>query len=82
VELKFDELLYELNSIADAGTRLNISYHIRDRVDEEILEEIFDYFREAPTDSIEEAIRKLQEDDITEEEVLLGRIKFLCDIAN
>ncbi len=82
VELKFDELLYELNGIADAGTKLNISYHIRDRVDEEILEEIFDYFREAPTDSIEDAIRKLQEDDITEEEVLLGRIKFLCDIAN
>jgi len=82
VELKFDELLYELNGIADAGTKLNISYHIRDRVDEEILEEIFDYFREAPTDSIETAIRTLQEDDITEEEVLLGRIKFLCDIAN
>lgn len=82
VELKFDELLYELNNIADAGTKLNINYHIKDKVDEDILEEIFDYFKTAKTDSVEDAIRALHEDDVTEEEVLLGRIKFLCDIAN
>jgi ATP-dependent DNA helicase RecQ len=82
VEMTQDELLYEMNSIADAGTKLNINYYIKDKVDEDIIEEIFDYFRNAPTDSIETAIRKLQDDDITEEEVLLTRIKFMSDIAN
>ncbi len=82
VEMTHDELLYELNNIADAGTKLNINYYIKDKVDEEIIEEIFDYFKDAATDSIDDAIRTLQEDDITEEEVLLTRVKFMSDIAN
>ena len=82
VEMTLDELLYELNGIADAGTKLNINYYIKDKVDEDIIEEIFDYFKSAHSDSIEAAIRKLQEDDINEEEVLLTRIKFMSDIAN
>ncbi|MCZ2101599.1 MAG: DNA helicase RecQ [Chitinophagales bacterium] len=82
VEMTHDELLYELNSIVDAGTKLNINYYIKDKVDEEVIEEIFDYFKGASTDSIDSAIRKLQEDDISEEEVLLTRIKFISEIAN
>ncbi len=82
VEMTLDELLYELNNIVDAGTKLNIAYYIKERVDEDIIEEIFDYFKNAPTDAIDKAIRALQEDDISEEEVLLGRIKFISDIAN
>lgn len=82
VEMTFDELLYELNGIADAGTKLNINYYIKDKVDEDIIEEIFDYFRGATNESIDDAIRKLQEDDINEEEILLTRIKFMSDVAN
>ncbi len=82
VEMTYDELLYELNGIVDAGTKLNINYFVKDKVDEEIVEEIFDYFKSSNTDAIETAIRKLQEDDISEEEVLLTRIKFISDIAN
>lgn len=82
VEMTHDELLYELNSIVDAGTKLNINYCIKDKVDEEVIEEIFDYFKGASTDSIDSAIRQLQEDDISEEEVLLTRIKFISEIAN
>ena len=82
VEMKVGELLYELNYIADAGTKLNINYQLKDRIDEDILEEIFDYFKNAKSDSVEDAIRALQQEDITEEEVLLGRLKFLCDFAN
>lgn len=82
VEMKVGELLYELNNIADAGTKLNINYQLKDRIDEDILDEIFDYFKNAKSDSVEDAIRTLQQDDITEEEVLLGRLKFLCDFAN
>jgi len=82
VEMTHDELLYELNGIVDAGTKLNINYYIKDKVDEDIIEEIFDYFKSATTDDIDTAIRKLQEDDISEEELLLTRIKFISDIAN
>lgn len=82
VEMKFGELLYELNSIADAGTKMNINYQLKDRVDDDVLEEIFDYFKTAKTDSVEDAIRTLSQEEITEEEVLLGRLKFLSDFAN
>ena len=82
VGMTYDELLYELNNIVDAGTKLNINYFIKDRVDEEIVDEIFDYFKDASSESVEAAIRQLQEDDISEEEVLLTRIKFISDIAN
>lgn len=82
VGMTYDELLYELNHIVEAGTKLNINYYIKDRVDEEIIEEVFEYFKDAPTDSIDTAIRQLQEDSISEEEILLARIKFISDIAN
>lgn len=82
VEMTQDELLYELNNIVDAGTKLNINYYIKDKMDEDIIEEVFDYFRSSTTDSVDAAIRKLNEDDISEEEVLLARIKFVSDVAN
>jgi ATP-dependent DNA helicase RecQ len=82
VEMTYDELLYELNGIVEGGIKINIDYFIKDKVDEDILDEIFDYFKSATTDAIDAAIRKLQEDDISEEEVLLTRIKFISDIAN
>ncbi len=82
VGMTYDELLYELNNILDAGTKLNINYFIKDRVDEEVVEEVFDYFKDASSESVEDAIRHLQEDEISEEEVLLARIKFVSEIAN
>lgn len=82
VDMTYDELLYELNNIVEGGTKLNINYYIKDKVDEDIIEEIFDYFRDADSDALDTAIRALQEDDISEEEVLLTRIKFISDIAN
>ncbi|MCB9308972.1 MAG: DNA helicase RecQ [Lewinellaceae bacterium] len=82
VEMTYDELLYELNNIVDAGTKLNINYYIKDRVDEDVVEEVFDYFKDSHTDAVDTAIRKLQDDDISEVEVLLSRIKFVSEIAN
>jgi ATP-dependent DNA helicase RecQ len=81
VEMTYDELLYEMNGIADAGTKLNINYYIKDRIDEEVIEIIFDYFNDAKTDQIPDAIRTLQEDEVTEHEVLLTRIKFISEVA-
>lgn len=82
VEMTYDELLYEMNSIVDSGTKLNISYAVKDKIDEEIIEEIFDYFSSSSSDAIDLAIRKLSEEDISEEEVLLTRIKFISEVAH
>lgn len=82
VEMTYDELLYELNNLVDNGMKLNIDYIIKDKVDEDIVDEVFDYFNDAETDSVATAIRTLNEEDISEEEVLLSRIKFISEVTH
>ena len=77
--LGMDELLSEIESIVNSGTKLNISYYIDQVVDEDKAEDIYLYFKEdAESDSLDEAMEELG-DDYTEEEVRLVRIKFLCE---
>lgn len=81
--IDFADLLSEIEAIVYSGTKLNIDYYLKEIMDEEIIEEIFDYFQhEAKTDSIEEAMQKLGEDDFTEEEVRLVKIKFFSELGN
>ena len=61
---------------------ITISYYIDDKVDEYHQEEIFDYFSEAETDSIQDALDELGESEFSEEEVRLMRIKFLSELGN
>jgi ATP-dependent DNA helicase RecQ len=68
--------------IVNSGTKLNIDYFINDVMDEEHQDEIFEYFREAHDDSIEKALEELGEDEYTEDDVRLMRIKFLSDMGN
>ncbi|MCL2727206.1 MAG: DNA helicase RecQ [Bacteroidales bacterium] len=80
--MQMDELLNEIEAITNSGTRLNIDYYLEQALDEDKLEEIFDYFRnEATSESIEEALEALGS-DFTEEEVRLVRIKFLAELGN
>jgi len=79
--LDFDELLDEMESIVYSGTKLNIDYFIREEIDEDKVDEIYNYFRESVTDNIDTALDNL-DDDISEEEVRLVRIKFISDLAN
>lgn len=79
--IEFEELLDEIEAIVYSGTKLNIDYFIEEEIDEDKVDEIYDYFRESETDSIDEAIYNLDE-DITEEEIRLVRIKFISDLAN
>ncbi len=81
-DLKMDELLEELDAIVLSGTKVNIDYYIEDTVDEYARDDIYDYFMEADTDSVDQAFRELQEDDITLEEIQLMRIKFMSEMAN
>ena len=79
--LDFDELLDELESIVYSGTKLNIDYFIEEEIDDDKVDEIYEYFRESETDDLERAFKYL-DDDISEEEIRLVRIKFISDLAN
>jgi len=79
--LEMDELLTEMEKIVNSGTKLNIDYYIDEVIDEDCQDDIYEYFREAATDSLEDALKELGEDDYTEEEIRLMRIKFICNEA-
>lgn len=79
--LDFDQLLDEIESIVNSGNKINLTYFIDDILDDDEQEEIFEYFRQAETGSLEEAYRELCP-DYTEEEIRLVRIKFLSELGN
>ena len=80
--MDMDELMKEIETIVATGTKLNLDYYINDNIDQDIEEEIYNYFSsEAQSDSIEDAIDALS-GDCEEMEIRLVRIKFLCDVAS
>ena len=81
-DLELDDLLSEIEAIVSTGTRLDINYYIEENLDEDVVEEIFDWFKdEAASDSLEEALAALGP-DYEDREIRLVRIKFLCEVAN
>ncbi|MFO7670457.1 MAG: DNA helicase RecQ [Bacteroidales bacterium] len=80
--MDFIELLDEIEAIVSSGTKLNIDYYLNEIMDEEKLVEIFEYFREAETESIDAALKELGEEYFSEEEIRLVRIKFFSELAN
>lgn len=79
--IDFDEMLSEVEAIVYSGTKLNIDYFLEDVMDEDHVDDIYEYFKESETDDLETAIRELGE-DYTEDEIRLVRIKFISDMAN
>ena len=80
--MEMEELLTEIETIVASGMKLNLNYYIEQTIDDDVVDEIFDYFRnEAESDSLEAAMEDLR-DDYDEPEVRLVRIKFLCEVAN
>ncbi|MFK7900976.1 MAG: DNA helicase RecQ [Cyclobacteriaceae bacterium] len=77
----YDDLLEEMETICSSGTKLNIDYYIEEVVDEDKEDEIYDYFMEADSDDVSEALEELDE-DYSEEEIRLIKIKFLSEVAN
>ena len=79
--LEFGELLDEIEAIVYSGMKLNIDYFLEEVMDEDHMLDIYDYFKESETDSLEDAMDELG-GDCTEEEIRLVRIKFLSEMAN
>ncbi len=80
--LEFEELLTEIEMIVQSGLKLNLNYYVQQVIDDDVVEEIYEYFRdEAESDSVEDAIAELGA-DYEENEIRLVRLKFLCEVAN
>ena len=80
--MEMEKLLEDIEGIVSTGTKLDLNYYIRQTVDDDIVEEIFDYFKnEATSDSLEDA-RKALEADYDDLEIRLVRLKFLCEVAS
>ena len=79
--IEFETLLDEIEAIVYSGTKLNIDYFLEEVMDEDHIDDIYDYFAESDTDSLEAAIEELG-DDYSEDEIRLIRIKFISEMAN
>ena len=80
--ISYFDILKELEAIVNSGTKLNLGYFVDEVIDEDRQDEVFDYFRAADTDSIDEALSDLGESDYTREEIQLMRIKFMSELGN
>ena len=80
--LDINELLDEIEAIVYSGTKINIDYFLEEIMDPDRVDEIFEYFNTAETDKISTALDELGENDYSEAEVRLVRIKFLSDVGN
>lgn len=79
--LEFSELISELETIVQSGTKINIDYYLDDILEEECQQDAIDYFMETEDDDIEAAFDELG-DDMTEEEIRLMRVKFISEMGN
>jgi ATP-dependent DNA helicase RecQ len=79
---KRPELIQELETIVNSGTKLNLDYYLEVILDEDLIKDIYDYFRKAQTDSLDDAYDEFKNDDVDIENLQLVRIKFMSELAN
>jgi ATP-dependent DNA helicase RecQ len=80
--MSYEEIIREVETIVNSGTKLNLNYYIDEIIDEDRQDEVYDYFRGTEIDSIETALAELGDDDYSREEIQLMRIKFLSELGN
>ena len=79
--IEFSDLLEEIEAIVYSGTKLNIDYFLEEIMDDDHMQDIYDYFKESETDRIDDAVEELG-GEYTEDEIRLVRIKFISEMAN
>ncbi len=80
--ISLSELITEIESIVSSGTKVSIGYYINDIMDEDKQVEAMEYFKESESDSIDEALKELGEEDYSEDEMRMMRIKFMSEFGN
>ena len=81
LKMDFGEFLTEVERIVDSGTKININYFLEEVMDDDVVDDIYEYFRESETDKISVALEELG-DEYEEDEIRVVRIKFLSELAN
>ncbi len=80
--MKRGQLINEIETIVNSGTKVNIDYYLKNIIDEELIGYIYEYFRTAATDSLDAACDEFKDDDVDIENIHLVRIKFMSELAN
>ena len=80
--MSYEDILKEVETIVNSGTKLNLNYYIDEMIDEDRQDEVFEYFRGSEIDSIDTALSELGDEDYSREEIQLMRIKFLSELGN
>jgi len=80
--MKFVELIDEIETIVSSGTKLNLDYYLNEIIEEDLQEEVMDYFREMESGDLNEAYNELKEEGLSFEEVQLMHVKFMSEVAN
>ncbi len=80
--IELEELIKKLEAIVYSGTKIDISYYVENEIDEEKIDELYDYFMDVDDDNMDDALDEFEEDGYTEEEIRLVRIMFIADVAN
>jgi ATP-dependent DNA helicase RecQ len=83
-EMSAEEIISEIESICFSGTKLNLDYYINQIIDKEKQQDIYEYFMTSSSDDIKAALKEFEdyEEEVTEEELRLMRIKFISEMAN
>jgi ATP-dependent DNA helicase RecQ len=82
LNMSFGDLLKELETIVHSGTRINIDYYIGNKLDEDLVADIFEFFRSEENFSIEDTLQEFKDDDLEPEDVQLVHIKFVSELGN
>jgi len=84
LKITFDELLTEIENICYSGTKLNIDYYLEEEMDDDKQDDLYEYFMTSKSDAIEDAMSEFEdyEEEVSEEDVRLVRLKFLSEVAN
>ena len=80
--MTIDDLITEIESIVESGTKVNLSHILNEMMDTEELEEIHDFFKTTEKFSFDEARTEFEEDEFSDEEIRLLRIDFISKIGN
>jgi len=80
--ITLSDIINEIESIVSSGTKIDINYYLNEVIDEDRQQEVYTYFRTAETDSISDATKELGENEYSEDEIRLMRIKFMSEMAN
>ena len=82
LSLDMDELAHQLETIVNAGTRIDIRYYLDDLLDEDLVDDIIEHFTESETGDLDEAFEEFEPDEVEVEDLHLVRIQFMSEMAN